>query len=105
MLICPASCATTAARRQSNELTRPDDHVGPTPDQRWTAHTPIERTQRAALFAALHFNMVQFAPLFVLGVALAYLYERTRNLAGPIVVHALHNSVTLAFLLMSRQGG
>ncbi len=35
-----------AARRQANELTRPEGHRRPTPGQRWGARTPISATQR-----------------------------------------------------------
>ena len=35
-----------AARRQANELTRPEGHRRPTPGQHWAARTPISETQR-----------------------------------------------------------
>jgi len=42
-----------AARRQANELTRPEGHLGPTPSQRWAARTPITSAQRQAFHAAI----------------------------------------------------
>lgn len=42
-----------AARRQGNELTRPQGHLGPTPSQRWNARTPISPAQREQLQSAI----------------------------------------------------
>ena len=42
-----------AARRQANELTRPEGHLGPTPSQRWAARTPISPAQRQVFRAAV----------------------------------------------------
>ena len=43
------------------------------------------------LFASVHMYVINFVPLFVLGVALAWLYERTRRLAVPVLAHAVMN--------------
>ena len=53
----------------------------------------------AAVFAAFHFNLYQFLPILVIGVTLAYLYEKTRSLVTTSFVHILHNSVSVAFVL------
>jgi membrane protease YdiL (CAAX protease family) len=45
----------------------------------------------AALFAMVHWHLQTFPPLFVLGLALAHLYERTGTLAAPISFHAMFN--------------
>jgi len=52
----------------------------------------------AAVFALGHFNVLQFLPLFVLGVLLAVAMRRTGTLLVPIAVHFIYNavSVTLA---------
>jgi transposase InsO family protein len=42
-----------AARRQANELTRPEGHLGPTHSQRWNARVPISQTQRKQLHARI----------------------------------------------------
>jgi transposase InsO family protein len=47
------AASLAAARRQANELNRPEGHLGPTPAQRWNARTPINPSDRAALVAAL----------------------------------------------------
>jgi membrane protease YdiL (CAAX protease family) len=55
----------------------------------------------ALLFAVIHLDLVVLVPLFLLGLALAWLYERTNNLLAPIAMHATVNaiSVALAFLV------
>lgn len=45
----------------------------------------------AAFFAAVHMQIVHALPIFILGLALAALYERTRSLVPAMVVHALNN--------------
>ena len=55
----------------------------------------------SALFAAFHAHVWPSpVPLFVLAVALGYLYLRTRSLIGPIVVHGLFNAVSAVYLLL-----
>jgi membrane protease YdiL (CAAX protease family) len=55
----------------------------------------------AALFAAFHTHVWPSpVPLVLLAVALGYLYLRTRNLIGPIVVHGLFNAVSAVYLLL-----
>ncbi|MCF6150116.1 MAG: CPBP family intramembrane metalloprotease [Candidatus Kuenenia sp.] len=53
----------------------------------------------AAVFAAVHMDAFAFLQIFILGILLGYLYEKTQSLATSIVVHILHNSLTLAFLM------
>ena len=36
-------------------------------------------------------------PVFVMGVCAAAIYERTRMLAAPILVHAIYNATVLGF--------
>jgi membrane protease YdiL (CAAX protease family) len=45
----------------------------------------------ALFFGAMHVNMALLAPLTFLGFMLAWLYERTNNLAAPIFAHSLFN--------------
>jgi membrane protease YdiL (CAAX protease family) len=51
----------------------------------------------SALFAAVHFNVAIFVPLFGFALVLVYLYETRQNLLAPIVAHALFNAAN--FLL------
>ncbi len=45
----------------------------------------------AAVFAALHTNVVGFLPIMVLGVLLAHMYEKTGSLVSSITIHIIHN--------------
>ncbi|OIO37674.1 MAG: hypothetical protein AUJ75_03770 [Candidatus Omnitrophica bacterium CG1_02_49_10] len=55
----------------------------------------------ASLFSVLHANIVAFFSIFLLGMLLAYLYEKTGSLVSSITVHVMHNTamVSLLFLL------
>lgn len=50
-----------------------------------------------AIFAAAHFEAVQFAGLMALGCLLAYLAVRTERLGPPIATHVAFNLTALAF--------
>jgi len=60
----------------------------------------------ASIFAFLHGHVVGFLPIMVLGILLAYLYERTGTLVSSITVHMCHNfsMVLLVFLAKSVKG-
>ena len=49
----------------------------------------------AALFAIIH-PPASMLPVFVLGLCTAYVYDRTRSLLAPVLVHALYNGALLA---------
>lgn len=53
------------------------------------------------LFAAIHASIVSLAPIFLLGLALAWVYRRTGSLLAPIAMHATVNGITvgLGFLV------
>jgi membrane protease YdiL (CAAX protease family) len=53
----------------------------------------------AVLFGALHGNLASFAQLVTLGVLFSLAYERTGNIAVPMVAHALFNLNTIALIL------
>jgi membrane protease YdiL (CAAX protease family) len=48
----------------------------------------------AGLFAVVH-PAISVAPVFVLGVATAMMYERTRGLLAPMICHAAYNACAL----------
>lgn len=52
------------------------------------------------LFAAIHVDLIRFLPLFVLALALTWLYEETDNLLAPITAHSVFNAVNFALLLI-----
>lgn len=59
----------------------------------------------ALFFALLHAHLVGFLPIFVLGVALAYLYERTGTLVSSITVHMIHNLSMVVLVFLVKQLG
>lgn len=54
----------------------------------------------AVVFGSLHGNLVAFAPLVVLGIIFSLAYERTGNIAVPMIAHGLFNLNTLVLLLV-----
>lgn len=53
------------------------------------------------LFAAIHLSLASLLPIFALGLALAWVYDRTRNLLAPMAMHAVVNGVSVAFVLLA----
>ena len=59
----------------------------------------------SAIFAALHTNVVGFLPIMVLGILLAYLYEKTGTLISSMTVHVIHNLSMVFFVFLLKQLG
>jgi hypothetical protein len=49
----------------------------------------------AAVFGAAHLQLTVFVPIFALGVALAWVYERTGSLWTSIAMHAVFNGLAV----------
>lgn len=56
---------------------------------------PVSNIFCSVLFALLHFSLGMFIPLFLVNLALTWLYQRTGRLAASYVVHASTNAVTV----------
>lgn len=56
----------------------------------------------SALFAVIHLSVVSLLPIFLLGLALAWVYHRTGSLLAPIVMHATVNGISVALALLVR---
>jgi membrane protease YdiL (CAAX protease family) len=56
----------------------------------------------SALFAVIHLSLVAAIPIFLLGLALAWVYERTNNLLAPIVMHMVVNGASVILALLVR---
>ena len=52
------------------------------------------------LFALIHGSTTILIPLFVLALALTWLFEKTGNLLAPIVVHSLFNAANLVIFCL-----
>jgi membrane protease YdiL (CAAX protease family) len=57
----------------------------------------------AAFFGIIHQNIFAFVPIFVLGLILAYLYERSGSLVPSIALHVVHNSVFIGYFFLVRE--
>lgn len=64
--------------------------------RRWNAHWSI--LVSGGCFAALHTNPAGLLPIWLLGGALAWLYETTGSLAPSIALHVAHNTTMIAGL-------
>ena len=53
-----------------------------------------------AVFALIHLDAGALVPLFVLALALTWLYEQTDSLLAPIIAHSLFNTANLVLLLL-----
>jgi membrane protease YdiL (CAAX protease family) len=60
---------------------------------RWSRPTAIVLS--AAFFGAVHMQIIHFLPIFVLGVILAYAYDRTGSLLPPILIHGVNNLIAI----------
>jgi len=54
-------------------------------------------------FALIHQNQFAFLPIFILGLSLAWLYEKRSNLVAPIALHLIHNSFFLAYFFAAKK--
>ena len=57
------------------------------------------------VFAAMHLNPFSFAPVLLVGWALAVLFLRTRSLWVSIACHSVFNGVGILVLLLLRGNG
>jgi membrane protease YdiL (CAAX protease family) len=51
------------------------------------------------IFGGIHLEFFKLVQLAVLGVILALLFEKTRSLWPPIILHAVNNSLAFAYLM------
>lgn len=61
--------------------------------------TTLALALSATFFAAVHQQAVHFLPIFVLGLILAIVYERTQSLLPGVIVHAVNNLVAILTVL------
>lgn len=51
----------------------------------------------AIIFSTIHFQFLGFFPRIILGAVLGYLFEWTRNLWVPIIIHTVNNAISVIF--------
>ncbi len=64
---------------------------------------PLAMVLTASFFAFIHENTFAFWPIFVLGLILAYTYEKRGTLVAPIVLHMTHNSIFLLYFFTAKE--
>lgn len=52
------------------------------------------------VFSTVHTALLQFIPLAVFGCVMCYVYERTRRLWVPILIHMIFNAISTAVVLL-----
>jgi membrane protease YdiL (CAAX protease family) len=57
----------------------------------------------ASFFALIHENSFAFWPIFVLGLALAYVAEKRRSIVACMVMHMTHNALFLGYFFVIKQ--
>jgi membrane protease YdiL (CAAX protease family) len=57
----------------------------------------------SSFFAIIHNNTFAFWPIFVLGMALAYMYEKRRSLIAPMTLHLIHNTIFIGYFFLAKQ--
>ena len=56
----------------------------------------------AVFFALIHENTFSFWPIFLLGLALVYLFEKRGSLLAPMALHIVHNSLFIAYFFFAK---
>ena len=57
----------------------------------------------SAFFAFVHYSPFAFIPIFVLGLVLAYLYEKRGSLIPSITLHIVHNSLFIGYFFLAKR--
>jgi len=56
----------------------------------------------ALMFSVIHFNLFALLPVFILGLVLAYIYEKRQSIFAPMALHMAHNGLQFLVFIMSR---
>ena len=54
------------------------------------------------IFACMHGGIIQFLPLFILALALQYLYIKNNSLYPAILLHCIHNSIIMLLFILGK---
>ena len=57
----------------------------------------------AVLFALIHANLFAFWPIFILGLALAWIFEKRGSLLPGIILHVTHNAVFITYFFLAKK--
>lgn len=54
------------------------------------------------IFACMHGGLIQLLPLFILSLALQYLYIKNNSLYPAILLHCIHNSIIMLLFILGK---
>lgn len=57
----------------------------------------------ALFFSLVHGNVFAFFPIFILGIALAYVYEMRHSLVAPMIIHVTHNLAFITYFFLAKK--
>jgi membrane protease YdiL (CAAX protease family) len=57
----------------------------------------------AFIFSVVHFNNFALLPIFILGLILAYIYEKRQSILAPVALHMAHNSLQFLVFFVFRR--
>ncbi len=57
------------------------------------------------IFALIHFSPLGLIPIWLMGMLLAYVYERTQSLWVTILMHGINNGAIFVLLWLGRIHG
>ncbi len=57
----------------------------------------------AAAFSLIHANTFAFWPIFILGLALAWIFEKRGSLLPGIILHVTHNAVFITYFFLAKK--
>ncbi len=57
----------------------------------------------SAFFALIHANTFAFWPIFILGLALAWLFEKRGSLLPGIILHVTHNAIFITYFFLAKK--
>ncbi len=61
----------------------------------------LANSGQALVFGLIHFHLQSFAPLFFVGLVMAWQYGATRNIFAPILTHSVFNLANIVLLLLT----
>ena len=64
---------------------------------------PIAMILQAMIFGVIHMNIIQGIYAFMLGMVLVLIYERTKSIWAPILMHVLFNGISAALSTIEAQ--
>ena len=62
-----------------------------------TAKKHLSMVISALIFSLFHFQVLSFIPIMLVGILLAFLYEKTNNLLNAMLLHFTFNAIQIVF--------